>query len=515
MAISKVTLIGAVGGVATYNEQSIVRLLSTQQTLMVHGDTFTGKPGTKIYSDSDNVLKIHSEMRLDQRAALRWATQALAKEVGYQVYHPQKTWFVAENHDSDTLAPVLVGNVCPRLQPLHEVFAGAEIDISMRLEYFQQLFHHYFRLAATSGIRLDEGLSNFGITATGALYYLDDDVYMWDRYMSCAHMLGVYFRSLSWLTPEFATELGHIVQQQILRHFGDAQYLTVLSEQLKSIFMPNERLLQILENFIRALPLKQQRNNRVNASKDRYLALLGDVHANLPALEAVLTYLDGENIHHALVLGDSVGYGPHPGECITRLVKTDFLILKGNHDHALATNNFKVGFSKSAAWVLAWSVPKVDTVQCEWLADLPPVIHAENWMAVHGSPLDPTFFNAYVYEMTYHDNLDVLQHKQIPVCFHGHTHQPGVYGRRGASRILDGFYSGKEVSLTSFSHALVCPGSVGQPRNGQIGAQFAIYDQIERKVYYHNLPYNVDATVQEMQTQGFPESLIKMLTGRI
>lgn len=511
MANYQVTLIGAVGSVTTYDEHAIVRLLNTQQTLMFHGDTFTGKPTTKIYIDADNVLKIHEEIRLELRDALRWATQALVKEVNYQVYHPQKTWFVVE---SDSSPSVLVGNVCPRLRPLHELLNASEIDISTRLDYFQQLFHHYFRLAATLKIRLDEGLSNFGVTPTGELYYLDDDVYIWDRYMSCAHMLGVYFRGLLWLNPQIATQLGHIVRQQILKHFGDAQYLAVLAEQLKGIFMPNKRQLQILDNFINALPLKQQPSNRIGSSKDRYLALLGDVHGNLPALEAVLAFLATENIQQGLVLGDSVGYGPHPSECITRLADTRFVILKGNHDHALATNNFKVGFSKSAAWALTWSLPRVNAEQREWLSDLPPVVYAENWMAVHGSPLDPTFFNAYVYEMTYHDNLGVLEHKKIPICFHGHTHQPGVYGRRGISHILDGFYTGKEITLDQFSHALVCPGSVGQPRNGQIGAQLAIYDQVERKVSYHNLPYNFEVTVREMQIQGFPESLIKMLTGR-
>lgn len=511
MANYQVTLIGAVGGVATYDEHAIMRLLNTQQTLMFHGDTFTGKPTTKIYIDTGNVLKIHEEIRLELRDAIRWATQALAKEISYQIYYPQKTWFVAK---SDSAPSVLVGNVCPRLQPLHELFNVSEIDTSTRLGYFQQLFHHYFRLAATLGIRLDEGLSNFGVTPTGEVYYLDDDVYMWDRYISCAHMLGVYFRGLAWLNPQIATELGHIVQQQILKHFGDAQYLAVLAEQLKGIFMPNERQLQILDNFINALPLKQQPSNRIGSSKDRYLALIGDVHGNLPALEAVLAFLKTEHIQNGLVLGDSVGYGPHPGECVARLTDTHFLILKGNHDHALATSNFKVGFSKSAAWALNWSLPKVTAEQREWLADLPPVIHAENWMAVHGSPLDPTFFNAYVYEMTYHDNLNVLEHKKIPVCFHGHTHQPGVYGRRGASQILDNFYMSKEIDLNQFSCALVCPGSVGQPRNGQIGAQCAIYDQVERKVSFHNLPYDVEITVRAMQMQGFPDSLIKMLSGR-
>lgn len=504
-----ITLIGSVGGDnPTYSEQDISLLLNSPQTDLLYGNTFTGRPGTLIYITEKHILKIRSEIRLEAMSAKRWAIQALEKERSYEVHHPQKTWFVAETA-SDSHA--LIGNICPRLQPLHQLFTQSEVEMTQRLNYLTQLFNLYFRLASKMKVRLDEGLSNFGIDAAAKLYYLDDDTYHWDRFVSCAQMLGVYFRSLTWLTADVAGQFGQNVHQLILEHFQDAQYFIVLAEQLKDVFLPSPTQRQAVDSFIKTLDLQppQQTNH---FSQDRYLAILADVHANLPALKVVLNFLKLRNIQQGIVLGDVVGYGPHPVQCIERLQNSGLLIIKGNHDHGLATHNFSKGFSTTAAWVLEWSSKRVSTEQKNWLAELPPLLHTEQWLAVHGAPIDPTFFNAYVYEMTYHDNLSVLQRKHIPLCFHGHTHQPGIYARK---KFIDDFYPPpEEIDLTTFSYSLVCPGSIGQPRNGKIGAQFAIYDQVERRLYFHNLLYNSDALFQEMEAEGFPNSLINLLRGR-
>jgi hypothetical protein len=236
-----ITLIGTVGQTSIYHEQDILRLLDTEQVTLLHGDTFTGRPVTKIHISTDTVLKLHSEIRLDAHSAKRWAVQALQKEKNYQVHHPHKVWFVAELDDQ---SPALIGNVTPRLQPLHNLLNQKEnIDTAQGLQYLTQLFAYYFRLATTANIRLDEGLSNFGLTEEGILYYLDDDTYAWDRFNACAHTLGVYFRYLTWMTPEIGGEFGAIVRRLILEYFKDHQYFIVLVEQLKDVFMstPHQR----------------------------------------------------------------------------------------------------------------------------------------------------------------------------------------------------------------------------------------------------------------------------------
>jgi diadenosine tetraphosphatase ApaH/serine/threonine PP2A family protein phosphatase len=128
---------------------------------------------------------------------------------------------------------------------------------------------------------------------------------------------------------------------------------------------------------------------------------------------------------------------------------------------------------------------------------------------VHGSPIDPLFFYAYVYEMTYERNLNRLQERNISLCFHGHTHLPGMYGRVIGKP--DQFYLEEVIDLTQFSYSLVCPGSVGQPRNRQLGAQFVIYDRDENKIHFKCLDYPIDKTIHDMESYHFPHALINML----
>ncbi len=508
-----ITFIGAIGNQLTFTEQHVLNLLQTQRTDLLHGKTFTGRPTTIIHIDDQAVLKVRGELHLDLFSAKRWATQALEKERNYQVHHPQKTWFVAES--ATQTGEAIIGNISPRMQPLHSLFTTVTPEVSSKyVGYLGNIFNLYFRLAKVHQMRLDEGLSNFGVDASGQLYYLDDDIYTWDKFVSCAHMLGVYFRSQTWINTEIAAQLGKLVHEHIVKYFHDPHYFTVLAELLRDVFMPSPTQREVVEIFIKNLYLRQHQPviNHTHVVNNRYIALMADIHANLPALEVVLAFLRQHNIQQGIVVGDIVGYGTYPRECIERLQQDNFLVLKGNHDHGLATKNFKKGFSSTAATVLEWSQHRIDETHRQWLEELPPLEHNEHWLAVHGSPLDPTFFNAYVYEMTYQSNLDVLQRKHIPLCIHGHTHLPGVYSRRGAR---DEFILDKKVNIADYQHTLVCPGSVGQPRNGCPGAQFAIYDQQDKIVTFHNLAYDVTPMIHLMQQHQFPDSLIKLLTGEI
>ena len=121
----------------------------------------------------------------------------------------------------------------------------------------------------------------------------------------------------------------------------------------------------------------------------------------------------------------------------------------------------------------------------------------------------PLFFNAYVYQMTFEQNLDYIAKKDIKICFHGHSHMPGVYGRRWG---IDEYYLEAEIDLKSFSHCLVCPGSIGQPRNKQAQmAQFAIYDQQEKLITFQSLPYDAQQILTDMKAADFPSSLVRLL----
>ncbi len=499
----QISLIGAINSLEiAFSADTVRDLLQAPQTELAHGETFTGRPDTRIHVNQQHILKIRTEIR-NRQSAQRWAQQALDKERKLGVYHPHKTWFVATPDDAEKNC--IIGNICPLLRPLHKILAALDsTQAAQGLVYLEQLWDMYFAVAVQHELRLDEGLSNFGLDAQDTLHYLDDDTYSWDRFNAGAHVLGVYLRSLAWLEADPCQQLGLNLHRSIMQYFKEKQYLNVLAGQLDNVFIPPK-----FEARFKALNLgligdrATQRSN----TNSRYLILMADIHANLPALEAVLAFMKREGIRDGLVLGDVVGYGPHPTQCIERLQEAGLTVIKGNHDQGLASGNFKQRFSLSAQWVLNWSSERVNAAHKQWLADLPPVLYHEHWMALHGAPVDPTFFNAYVYHMTFENNLENLAQRNIPLCFHGHTHIAGVYARRG----MDKHYADEQLDLTHFQCALVCPGSVGQPRNGVAGAQLAIYDQMEKKLTFKRLSYPNEALIETMQSEGFPEPLIQLL----
>jgi predicted phosphodiesterase len=515
---SKIEFIGAPLEDAAGLLKKVSQLLMEEAVGLSYGADFMGRPGTKVYSCETHVVKLRSELRLNEQVARRWCLHALARESRFAVHHPGKTWFLLETEDKGD-GCVGIGNICPRLTPLHVLLQApppSPKDGEKRLQWLGDVLEMDFRLNTQEGTRIDLGLSNFGLDAQGRLYYLDDDFYSTDGFVSVAQMLGVYLRKHAWIDEDFAARLGQIVRDSLLAHFHDPHNLAVLAEQLRGLFMPNEGKRAALQALIRQLTLRPAKTSAFGTKpvKRRYFALLGDVHANLPALEAALAFLRKENIQEGLVLGDVVGYGPHPVECIERLQNAGpgLAVLRGNHDHAAATGLPEQGFGASARWCIEWTIPRLSAAHKAWLLDLPVFLQGEDWLAVHGAPIDPTFFNAYVYHMTYSQNLDVLQRRGIALCFHGHTHVPGVYTRN--SKGEDNLRQEKTLALTDYRHCLICPGSVGQPRNRESGTHLAILDWDSRQLNFVSLPYAVEDTVRDMERADFPPSLAsRLLTG--
>ena len=155
---------------------------------------------------------------------------------------------------------------------------------------------------------------------------------------------------------------------------------------------------------------------------------------------------------------------------------------------------------------------KVGQEERDWLAALPAYHQQDNWIAVHGAPQDKTFFNAYVYHLTYEENLSYLAAHAIPICIHGHTHIQGTYCRRGKRQ---GFEKTEALLLNNVNHCLVCPGSIGQPRSGQLGAEFAIFDQQQGLIQFCQVDYDLEHTIKDMHHHNFPAQLIERLrTGK-
>lgn len=484
----------------------------TQPQPMSHGGEFTGRPATALYSDHRAVVKIRSDILLKEAEAQRWCQTRIEKERNLNVHHPDKTWFAWRQHER-----WVVGNVAPMLRALHRIPADEWQHIYRSV--MQQYTQLYFAAVNTNSCRLDDGLSNFGLDDAGKLYYLDDDIYSWDDGMAMAYAMSNLARSQDWLNEESAYSLGELMGERCLEVCGSQQYLASLIRQTVVLFLPRERdqraLIKLGEGLSMALRAHNKRGpnqrNKARFSK-RYMAVIGDVHGNEPALRAVLAYLDQEGIKDILVTGDVVGYGPDPEICVSLLRERDALVIAGNHDFVCGGGEFPRGFSPDARWVIEWSRERLKQDDLDWLGNLPRVYRQDDWMAVHGAPIDKHYFYAYVYAMTYEDNLQHLADIRTRLCFHGHTHMPGVYYQ---GELNHGFSDAAEQSLAPYHHALICPGSVGQPRSGYKGTEFAVYDREENRLRLIRLQYDVDPVLEKMRKENFPIRLLtRLMQGR-
>ncbi|MGR9051262.1 MAG: metallophosphoesterase family protein [Gammaproteobacteria bacterium] len=509
--MSNIELIGSINGENLYNTDYIAEILNSGKINLATGAAFVGRPETNIYANDNDVVKIRAELNLSGDKIYKWARKVLEDERQISIHHPHKTWFVFDPPDKEGF---LVGSICPRLKPLHVELKPSPASEEQRCYYLsllESVFRMYFLLAKTKNLKLDEGLSNFAADNDGAVYYLDDEYYTWDNFVSFSVMLGVFIRTFEWLDKEFILLLSDILVGLIDEIFVDLHCRSIVATQLQSLFMPGAAKQQLVREIIKQLARKPgQKQPKKTAQKRissnaRYFAVMADIHSNEAALDSVLKFYREHNIDQGLVLGDIVGYGPDPGACIEKIQETPFVIIKGNHDHAVATGNTEKGFSNNAKAVVEWTISQLDQAQRDWLNYLPPYINDKEWLAVHGAPMDPSFFYGYVYLMTAEDHLNYLQEKKIPLCFHGHSHMPGVFARDKINR--DHHNVSEEVVLYEYNNALVCPGSVGQPRNGKPEAQCAVYDRKDKKIKFVTVEYPVETVVSKMKQYNLPEQL--------
>ncbi len=503
-AIPRIELISPTVALPDATETVIQALLASERKSLVHGERFTGRPSTWIYHDDDYVIKVRSEFRFSARDSRRWVEQAIDQEQAVGVYHPEKVWFLIHQAEA-----VLIANLTPRLRPLHQLDKTCSAE--QQYAYLQRMLEIYFKVAVSTQKRLDEGLSNFALDAQEQLYYVDDDLYSWDDFNSLAQAMGFWFRSWPWLTVERSTQLGIWFKQLLMQQYQDRHTLLIVAGLIESLHMANERQEQRRSAFLTALQPQLQNKGRTQPLQtQRPMAILADIHANLPALQAVLADMDQQGVEQALVLGDSVGYGPHPKACIELLQQRDFTVIKGNHDYAVAEGQYKHGFSSHARTVAAWTREQLNNDELDWLDTLPTHIRKDEWLAVHGSPVDKSYFFAYVYRMSYEANLDNLQARAIPICFHGHTHMTGIYYR--TSRNLDNLCTDPLQSLQDYAHCLINPGSVGQPRDEEgTAARYALYDPVDKKITFRQVKYDFESTITDMQAYGLPDALAQRL----
>ncbi len=260
-------------------------------------------------------------------------------------------------------------------------------------------------------------------------------------------------------------------------------------------------------------------------------AVLSDIHGNLDAFQAVLKKCSELGAEQYVCLGDTVGYGADPAECLSLLRSLNPIAnVKGNHDE-FASNNDEVmeGFNDHARAAVLWTKAQLNQEEREYLAALPfrTTPRGTNFTVVHAT-LDSPDAWGYIFD-PYHAE-DNFQYQFTPICFCGHSHVPLVFCKkpvifRTGNPIEDvPEWAGRKVTLDEALQEtsavlqiqpgykyLINVGSVGQPRNRDPRASFAVYDSDEKTVTRYAIPYDVAAAQEKIRRAGLPERLAARL----
>jgi len=234
------------------------------------------------------------------------------------------------------------------------------------------------------------------------------------------------------------------------------------------------------------------------------IAIFGDIHGNDDAFEAVLTEIGRLKPDLYYCLGDLVGYGAEPGRCIAKAREYCDIVVVGNHDWAAVEKIDIEYFNPFAKEAMLWTREQLTEEERQYLGSLPLSVHGENCVLAHATLHSPELFG---YIQTNYDAYFSLQVLNDPVCFLGHSHLPVTfYEENGIQYSLD-----TTIDLAKLGKALVNVGSVGQPRDENPDAVFAIYDPDQLTVELHRVKYDIESASAKIIQAGLPSVLAERL----
>lgn len=237
------------------------------------------------------------------------------------------------------------------------------------------------------------------------------------------------------------------------------------------------------------------------------ILVISDIHANYTAFEAVLKHAKDE-WDYVWCLGDVVGYGPSPNECVDQLRELPHLCLAGNHDWAALDRLDIRTFNPDARRAVDWTRETLTEENTRWLEALPTTFVIGNYTLVHASPREP------IWEYILEPLVAALNfpHFETSYCLVGHTHQPVIYklkDEEGDTDLQKPDYF-NPIQMNG-SRLIVNPGSIGQPRDADPRAAYAILD-FEKNVFEHRrIEYDIAKTQQKMRDFNMPDRLIARL----
>ena len=232
--------------------------------------------------------------------------------------------------------------------------------------------------------------------------------------------------------------------------------------------------------------------------------IISDIHGNLEALQRVLEIAEG--VDSIWVLGDTVGYGPNPSECLSIVREKAEVILCGNHDMAAAGTLPYSGFNAQAARAVEYTRELLSKGEIKFIQELHPMMKGQNVTLVHGSPTNPPVD----YILDSYSALAAERCIDTEVCFFGHTHLPGCfYKKKGQYEWLT-LENDESIPLGQ-NHVFYNPGSVGQPRDGDPRASFAVADTEKMTWTQKKAEYDIKNVQQKLERISAPGFLISRL----
>lgn len=234
------------------------------------------------------------------------------------------------------------------------------------------------------------------------------------------------------------------------------------------------------------------------------IALFGDIHANLEALNAVLADAEEQDCTTHICMGDVVGYNADPVACLEKIQAADWPVVKGNHDDVASNLDTLENMNPVASAALQWTRDQLNDDQKEWLRNLRMVRQIEDFTVVHATLDQPQAWN---YVTNKFDAMSNFSYQFTNLCFHGHTHVPRIFVRE--SRVTD--LPAEQVIMEPGKKYFVNTGSVGQPRDGDWRACYVIYDLPTGSISFRRVEYDIETTQKKIRDAGLPEMLAERL----
>jgi len=240
------------------------------------------------------------------------------------------------------------------------------------------------------------------------------------------------------------------------------------------------------------------------------IAVFADVHANLEALLAFCDHSNKQKADRYFFLGDIVGYGPNPDECVDVLRKMDNLeAIMGNHDSAVLWKTSPYGMNAHAQQCILWTMAQLKKENIEYLQNLEQCIIYNGICFCHSTPSKP---ESWTYLSSRSKVLMAFLGSSYWLSFVSHTHSPLIISKEKYLNIgMDKVTAGKKVPLSGDRRWIINCGSVGQPRDGIAQGSYCIYDDVNSSVVFHRFSYDNEATGAKILEAGLPEYLARRL----